>query len=115
MVPDCECIRIVCEILNSLNIGDFRIKVNHRQLLNGILEICGVPENLCRTICFSIDRLDKKGWDGVREEMVKEKGISESVSDKIGEYAKLSGEYFEIFLKIVFRLLQDKLQFCVSF
>lgn len=33
MLPDAECIKIVVEILSSLDIGDFVIKVNHLLVL----------------------------------------------------------------------------------
>lgn len=63
MVPDTECVRIVAEILESVNIGDFKIKVNHRQLLDGIFEVCGVPASQFRTICSSVDKLDKVSFN----------------------------------------------------
>ena len=59
MVPDVECILIVKEILSKLNIGQFLIKVNHRQVLDGIFEVCGVPKSMFRTICSAVDKLDK--------------------------------------------------------
>ena len=59
MVPDVECVRIVSEILSSLNVGKFVIKVNHRQILDGIFEVCGVKPDMFRTICSSVDKLDK--------------------------------------------------------
>jgi Histidyl-tRNA synthetase len=59
MVPDVECVRVVSEILTSLKIGDFVIKVNHRQLLDGLFEACGVPLDKFRTACSSVDKLDK--------------------------------------------------------
>jgi histidyl-tRNA synthetase len=43
MVPDSECLVVACEILDALPIGDFGIKLNHRRLLDAILDICGVP------------------------------------------------------------------------
>jgi len=59
MIPDVECVRVVSEILTSLKIGDFVIKVNHRQLLDGLFEACGVPSDKFRTACSSVDKLDK--------------------------------------------------------
>ena len=59
MVADVECILIVKEILSKLNIGQFLIKVNHRQVLDGIFEVCGVPSSMFRTICSAVDKLDK--------------------------------------------------------
>lgn len=59
MLPDAECVKVVSEILNSLDIGDYVIKLNHRQLLDGMFEACGVPTDKFRTICSSVDKLDK--------------------------------------------------------
>lgn len=59
MIPDAECIRVVYEILKSLDIGDFIIKINHRQLLDGMFEACGVPQDKFRSICSAVDKLDK--------------------------------------------------------
>ena len=62
MLPDAECILIVKEILSALDIGKFLIKVNHRQILDGIFEACGVPSSMFRTICSTVDKLDKVLW-----------------------------------------------------
>ena len=59
MVPDVECVRVVTEILDSLELGDYTIKINHRKILDGLFEACGVPESQFRTICSSVDKLDK--------------------------------------------------------
>lgn len=59
MLPDAECVKVVSEILNTLDIGEFVIKLNHRQLLDGIFEACGVPVEKFRTICSAVDKLDK--------------------------------------------------------
>ncbi|KAL0269022.1 UNVERIFIED_CONTAM: hypothetical protein PYX00_010766 [Menopon gallinae] len=91
MVPDSECVRIVSEILDSLEVGKYQIKVNHRQILDGMFEVCGVPSNKFRTICSSVDKLDKLSWDEVRQEMIDEKGLDPAAADKIGEYVNLSG------------------------
>lgn len=59
MIPDAECVKVVSEILQSLQLGKFIIKVNHRQLLDGIFEACGVPQSKFRSICSAVDKLDK--------------------------------------------------------
>lgn len=59
MLPDAECVKVVSEILSSLDIGDYVIKLNHRQLLDGMFEACGVPVDKFRTICSTVDKLDK--------------------------------------------------------
>ena len=54
------------EILSELALGDFTIKLNHRQLLDAVMAIAGVPESKFRTICSAIDKLDKEAWSEVR-------------------------------------------------
>lgn len=91
MLPDSECLKIMAEILTKMDIGEFQIKLNHRQLLDGMFEVCGVPLDKIRCVSSSIDKLDKMSWQDVKKELMTEKGLSEEVADKIGEYAKLNG------------------------
>ncbi|EDW07154.1 histidine--tRNA ligase, cytoplasmic isoform X2 [Drosophila mojavensis] len=91
MLADAECVKIVAEVLDTLDIGDYVIKLNHRQLLDGMFEACGVPANNFRAICSAVDKLDKSPWADVRKEMVDEKGLDGATADKIGEYVRLSG------------------------
>ncbi len=59
MMPDSECIKIMAEILQKMDVGDFQIKINHRKLLDGMFEVCGVPTDKIRCVSSSIDKLDK--------------------------------------------------------
>lgn len=60
MIADSECIQITYEILKELKLDSgLVIKVNHREILDGIFSLCGVPKKLFRTICSSVDKLDK--------------------------------------------------------
>lgn len=123
MLPDAECIRVTSEILQRLDLGDYVIKLNDRQLLDGIFEICGVPTDKFSSICSAVDALDKVNcyyyeitsqhaliniifklpWSKVRTKMVTEKGLSEETADKIGEYVQLNGGR-----DIMDKLLNDK-------
>lgn len=91
MLADVECVRILSEILSDLDLGSFVIKVNHREILNGMFEHCGVPADSFRTICSAVDKLDKLPWEDVRKEMVLEKGLAEEVADKIGQFVIRKG------------------------
>jgi len=104
MIPDAECIKIVHEILTAADVGKFVIKVNHRKILDGIFEVCGVAADMFRCICSSVDKLDKSPWSEVRKEMVDEKGLSEDAADRIGEYVQMSGSQ-----ELVDKLLATKL------
>uniref|UniRef100_A0A671VG68 histidine--tRNA ligase n=1 Tax=Sparus aurata TaxID=8175 RepID=A0A671VG68_SPAAU len=103
MIPDAECLKIVHEILSELDLGDFRIKVNDRRILDGMFAVCGVPDDKFRTICSTVDKLDKMPWEDVKKEMVNEKGLSEEAADQIGEYVSMQGG-----MDLAERLLQDQ-------
>ncbi|XP_076620202.1 histidine--tRNA ligase isoform X1 [Colletes latitarsis] len=91
MMPDVECILIICEALRSLDVGPYMIKLNHRLLLDGIFAACGVPQDKFRSICSAIDKLDKSPWLEVRKEMIEEKGLNETCADNIGMYVSRTG------------------------
>lgn len=103
MLPDAECVKVVTEILKSLDVGDFKVKLNHRKLLDGMFEACGVPVDKFRSICSAVDKLDKSPWEEVKKEMIDEKGLEEKVANKIGEYVRLSGGQ-----ELVEKLLKDE-------
>jgi histidyl-tRNA synthetase len=61
MLPDAEILRVIKEVFEGLPgwKGKFTIKINHRKILDGIFQICGVPEDKIRTISSAVDKLDK--------------------------------------------------------
>lgn len=103
MLPDAECVKVVTEILRELDVGGFSVKLNHRLLLDGMFEACGVPVCDFRAICSAVDKLDKSPWAEVKREMCSEKGLTEEVADRIGEYVQLSGG-----IELAQRLLTDE-------
>lgn len=103
MLADVECIRVVSEALENLDLGPYLIKVNHRSLLDGIFAACGVPTSKFRSICSAVDKLDKSPWEEVKQEMINEKGLDEHVADKVGKYVSLSGG-----VELIAELKKDK-------
>ncbi|CAF4031926.1 unnamed protein product [Adineta steineri] len=91
MVADAECIKIVIEILDKLDLGSYKVYVNHRKLLDAIFAVCGVPDSHFRPISSAVDKLDKTPWDVVRNEMIHEKGLAPEVADKIWSYVQMHG------------------------
>lgn len=100
MVPDSEILAILVEGLTGLGITQFTIKINHRKILDGIFQVCGVKEEDVRKISSAVDKLDKSPWEVVKKEIVEEKGQTEEVADKIGEYVKLKGSISEMVDKL---------------
>ena len=97
MLPDAEIIRITCEIFGEKGLGwtsngGYMIKINHRKVLDGIFEVCGVPKEKIRSISSAVDKLDKSPWEDVKKEMVEEKGLSEEVADRIWGFVRRKGQ-----------------------
>jgi histidyl-tRNA synthetase len=97
-------VTLAAEILASLNIGSFVIKLNHRVILDAVFEICGVPSDKFRAICSAVDKLDKSPWSEVRREMTEDKGLSEESADKIGTFVQRRGSPREMHAE----LMKDK-------
>ncbi|KAF8958318.1 histidyl-tRNA synthetase [Flammula alnicola] len=93
MIPDAELLSLLCTILSKLDVGEFTIKLNHRKILDGIFEVCGVPSEKIRSISSAVDKMDKLPWSEVKKEMTEEKGLDAAIADKIGEYVKHKGTY----------------------
>eukprot|EP00823_Brevimastigomonas_motovehiculus_P009215 TRINITY_DN8883_c0_g1_i1.p1 TRINITY_DN8883_c0_g1~~TRINITY_DN8883_c0_g1_i1.p1 ORF type:complete len:613 (+),score=170.51 TRINITY_DN8883_c0_g1_i1:92-1930(+) len=81
MLPDAEVIKVICEILSELEVGNFKVKFNHRKLLDAMMEIAGVPKDKFRAICSAIDKLDKTPWEQVEDEMIRVKGLEHKQTD----------------------------------
>lgn len=65
MLPDAEVLAVVCEILTKLDIGSFVLKLNHRKFLDAMIELAGCEKRKFKSICSSIDKLDKEPWEKV--------------------------------------------------
>ncbi|KAG9456188.1 hypothetical protein H6P81_000696 [Aristolochia fimbriata] len=93
---DFEVIKVLTELLDELKIGNYEIKLNHRKLLDGMFAICGVPAEKFRTVCSSIDKLDKLSFEQVKGELINEKGLAVETAELIGSFMKKRGPPLEI-------------------
>lgn len=92
MLPDAEILRILFEVFQELGWeGRYSIQINHRGILDGIFEVCGVPKEKIRTISSAVDKLDKASWDEVRKEMTEEKDLNGDIADRIWNYVQKKG------------------------
>lgn len=66
---------------------DFDIKINHRKSLDAIIQATGIPKDKYKTVCSSIDKLDKEEWKVVKEELIQKK-ISEEQAEKLWSLLK---------------------------
>src|SRR6185312_17076640 len=73
-VVEAELCAAVSDALTELGFTDFKIRLNHRQLLTSLLNMSGVPEALHGSALVAVDKLDKIGRDGVAKEF-EQRGI----------------------------------------
>lgn len=71
MLADAEIIAMIFTILSELGFKQFVTKLNNRKVLTALGEYSGVPPALLGSLYRALDKLDKIGADGVRDEMVK--------------------------------------------
>ena len=67
-VVEVEQLSAVAEVLSALGFTDFTIQLNHRALLNAMLESAAVPVDHRGDALVAIDKLDKIGPDKVAQE-----------------------------------------------
>jgi histidyl-tRNA synthetase len=67
-VIEAEQITAVGEVFQQLGFADFKILVNHRKVLTGLLEVAGIEAGRHETALVALDKLDKIGETGVAAE-----------------------------------------------
>ena len=68
-VVEAEVCAAVSDVLERLGFADFTIRLNHREVLRGLLDGAGVSGALHDTALVAIDKLDKIGESGVIDEL----------------------------------------------
>ncbi len=71
MAADAEICAMLADTLEAVGIerGDYVIRVNNRKVLNGVLEVAGIPEDDEKKrgiVLRAIDKIDRLGPEGVR-------------------------------------------------
>jgi histidyl-tRNA synthetase len=90
MAVDAEMAAIHHEVFNRLGFTTFVTRINHRGVLDALMEGCGVAPELRVGAMTAIDKLDKIGPEGVRGELVKV-GLSVGSVDRLMEAIGISG------------------------
>src|SRR5438874_963337 len=82
MVVEAELIAAASDALIALGFNDFVIRVNHRQVLTGILDQAGVAPEKHEDALVALDKMDKAGPEGVAREL-NERGIMGEAAVKL--------------------------------
>jgi histidyl-tRNA synthetase len=90
MLADAEIISALYHVLRDLKFKKFTIRINSRKILSGITEISGANLEKEAEVARSIDKFDKIGLKGVREELIT-RGIESRGADKILQVLDIEG------------------------
>jgi histidyl-tRNA synthetase len=90
-VVEAELCAAVADVLGELGFNDFTIRLNHRELLRGILNVARIPDALHGTALVALDKRDKIGADGVKAEM-EARGISAESASRLLQTIEFAGD-----------------------
>lgn len=92
---DVETLLVIHDLMEAIGFNKFVIRINHRQLLNGVLEKLGVADKSVGVL-RALDKLPKIGREKVVGEMIEFVGITQQQSEQVLDFAELSGSSKEI-------------------
>ena len=94
VLADIETILVVNELLQSLGIDRFRIRVNSRRVLAGLLQAIDAADR-STAVLRALDKLDKQGEEAVAQEL-SAAGLSSSQADAVLAMGRLVGDNGQI-------------------
>lgn len=94
MVDDADTISVITEILDSFELN-YTLKFNHKGLLDLILTGCGVPFDKLKSVCSSIDKLDKDPWSKIEKELL-DKGLDAKIVKNVEQQIQFRGPPYVI-------------------
>lgn len=81
-VVEAELCAAACEAMQALGFSDAVLRLNHRAVLAGVLDVAGVPAAHHGDALVALDKLDKIGLDGVKAEYAA-RGLAPDVAETV--------------------------------
>ncbi len=91
---DIEVALVIHDLMLALGLEKFRICINNRLLLNGVLDQFGMTDK-AGPILHVLDKLPKIKRDATRAEMIEQAGVSAEQADKVLDLAETQGSNAE--------------------
>ena len=85
MIVEAELIAAASEALEKLGFKDFIVRLNHREVLTGLLGCAGIPLEHHEAALIALDKLDKIAREGVAKELVA-RGIREEAASRLLDF-----------------------------
>lgn len=94
LLNEAELALIYHEVFTRLGLSGYELRINHRQVLTALSELCGGAQKMT-AITIAIDKLDKIGPEKVKEELA-QRGLDTQQIGIIEEYLAITGSNEEI-------------------
>lgn len=92
ILAEIELILATTTLLGKLDFKNFTIRINDRKILKAMAAYSGFAEEDYDTVFIILDKMDKIGLDGVKEELIKEGYSEESVSKYLDLFDKVTND-----------------------
>ncbi|MBP3284608.1 MAG: histidine--tRNA ligase [Clostridia bacterium] len=99
ILNDAEIPSVIYTTFRNLGFERFTIRVNNRKVLGGFFEALGYKDSIT-DILRIIDKVEKIGYDAVREELAT-LGVAENAIEKIIEFVSIKGNTGEVIEKLL--------------
>lgn len=92
LTADAECIAVGTALLDAIGVPGYRVRVNHRAILNALFESIGVrdPARVAATL-RNLDKLEKVGEDEVRRALLDDVGLEVAALERIFGFLAIQG------------------------
>ncbi len=104
VAADIETALVIHDLLDEIDVGEFKLRINNRQILNGLLGKLELSDKSV-PILRALDKLEKSDAAVVTAEMAQTAGVNAQQAQRILEFAATTGSADEI-LSSLDRMLQ---------
>lgn len=91
-LAEIELILATTTLLGKLDFKNFAIRINDRRILKAMAAYSGFSPESYDTVFIILDKMDKIGMDGVREELEKEGFVKESIDTYLAMFEEITGD-----------------------
>ena len=88
-LAEIELILATTTTLGKLGFKNFQIRINERRILKAMAAYSGFPEESYDSVFIILDKMDKIGLEGVKEELIKYEFSEESVNKYVSLFKKI--------------------------
>ncbi|HYJ88334.1 MAG TPA: histidine--tRNA ligase [Pyrinomonadaceae bacterium] len=85
MIVEAEICSAASDVLTRLGFEDFRVRLNHRHALTGLLQSAGIAPEKHDAALIALDKLDKIGGEGVQKEFAS-RGIEPEAGGRLLQF-----------------------------